>query len=97
VDSTTALADARAQAALAKQEGIAIFCVAVTADANTQTAEEAIYNDTSTNSTSGGLSAIAGHGGRFYQIQYSGANSAQANLTNAFGNVVRQLVSLMRK
>lgn len=97
VDPTTALADARAQAVLAKQDSIAIFCVAVTSDATTQSAEAAIYNDTNNNPTSGGLSAIAGRGGRFYQVQYSGASGAQTNLTNAFGNVLRQLVSLMRK
>jgi hypothetical protein len=97
LDQTTALADARAQAALAKQDNIAIFCIAVTADATTQSAEEAIYNDTNNSTSSGGLSAIAGNGGRFYQVQYSGASGAQTNLTTAFGNVVRQLCSLIRK
>ena len=89
-----ALSDTRAQAVNAHAQGVAIFTVAITDTFDSQAQETAIYNDTNDDALTGGISAIAKHGGRYYQIQYTNASTTQTNLMQTFANILRQLVSL---
>jgi hypothetical protein len=95
LNSQTALADARSQAALARAQGIPIYCISISGNNQVQTDEQSIYNDSNRDVTSGGLAAISGQGARFYPLQYSGPASTTTALTQTFGNITRQLNSLL--
>jgi hypothetical protein len=98
LDPTTAASDARAQAVTAHSLGIPIYCVVLSqaADGSDQAPETAIYNDTNSNPTLGGLSAISGFGAKYYQVVYTDPATTQASLQKVLGNIARQLVSLMK-
>jgi hypothetical protein len=95
LNSQTAWADARSQAALAHAQGIPIYCISISGNSKGQTDEQSIYNDSVHDVTSGGLAAISGQGARFYPLQYNGPASTTAALTQTFGNITRQLNSLL--
>lgn len=83
-------AAAREIAANANSLGIPIYVVALSQDPATTVAQQAVFNDSNSNASSGGMAGIAGHGGRLFQI------TTQTNVRAAFGNVVRQLVKLVK-
>ncbi len=87
--------DARTQATYAFNAGVPIYCVAIYGDATTQSNETTIYNDTNNNSSTGGITAISGHGAKWYQLAYTTPSATQAALTQIFGNIIRQLGSVM--
>jgi len=74
---------------------VAIYCISIAENSQSQTDEAAIYNDTNRDTSAGGLAAISGHGAKFYELQYTDANSTKTALVKTFGNVTRQLNSLM--
>jgi hypothetical protein len=88
-------ADARSQAVAAYKAGVPIYCVSIYQNATDQSDEATIYNDTNNDSTAGGIAAISGYGAKYYQLSYSTPSGTKAALTQIFGNIVRQLGSLM--
>ncbi len=88
---TSALSDALSVAKSANQAGIPIYCVAIAQSSTDDTNEDAAYN-----ANNGGLAAVAGHGSRYYRIDWSNPATTQTALTNAFGNIARQLVTIVR-
>jgi len=93
----TALADARSKALEAHNRGVPIYCVSIWDNANDHQGETVAYNETNANPLTGGIAGISGQGAKSYFVEYSNASDAQRNLTQVFGNVVRQLCSLMRQ
>jgi hypothetical protein len=86
----TEMAPARADASRAHSLGIPIYVVGLAETPGTQTVQYNAFNDVNSNSSSGGICAIAGHGSRFFQV------TSQADLSQAFGNVMRQMVKLVQ-
>jgi len=85
-----ALNDALAVAKLANQAGIPIYCVSLAQSANDDTNEDAAYND-----SKNGIAAVAGHGSKYYRIDWSNPATTQSALTTAFANIARRLVTVV--
>jgi hypothetical protein len=75
----------------AKNAGIAIYTIGLAQNAALIPAETAILNDTNSNPTTGGIAAIAGHGGTFNLVTNSSQLQAQ------FEKIARQLVVLIQE
>jgi hypothetical protein len=97
-NTTQAATDARSAAVQAHALGIPIFCIVISqaSDGSDQDPENDMYNDTNSNPTSGGIAAISGYGAKYYQVNFTDAPTTQAALLKAFGNVGRQLVSVIK-
>jgi hypothetical protein len=83
-------ANARAAAARAQAAGIPIYSIGLAQNPEIIPFETNILNDTNSNSSTGGVSGIAGHGGKFFLV------TDVANLRHTFENIARQLVQLLR-
>jgi hypothetical protein len=88
---STATADALNQAAKAKALGIPIYCVAISQSDADQSREDDLYSD-----ITNGIARISGHGAKYYRIAYTDAQATRSELSMAFANIARQLVSLVR-
>ena len=86
-----ALTDALSQARLANQYGIPIYCVSVSQSSIEDDKEDAAYSE-----KLGGIAAVAGHGSKYYRIDWSTPSQTQADLTSAFANIARRLVTVVR-
>ena len=86
----SALKDALAQAQLANQAGIPIYCVSIAQSSSDDTNEDAAYND-----NNGGIAATAGNGSKYYRIDWSNSTASQSALTSAFANIARRLVCVI--
>lgn len=82
--------NARKAAEAAKAAGIPIYSIGLAQNSAIITGEKAILNDWDNNPNTGGISAIAGNGGRFFLV------TNQQNLRLTFENLARQLVLLVR-
>jgi von Willebrand factor type A domain len=89
---TTALADARMEAAAAKAAGITIFVVGIAQSTNQDAKMDAAYTDTNSNPVVGGIAGIAG--GSYYRVDYTTVAACQAELYKIYGNIERQLITL---
>jgi hypothetical protein len=83
--------NARAAASLANTRGIPIYTIGLAQTAAIIPSETAILNDTNSNASSGGVAAIAGHGGKFFLI------TSVSDMRLTFENIARQLVELVHK
>jgi hypothetical protein len=81
---------ARQAASRARSLGIPIYVIGLAEDPGTQAAQLDAYNDTNPDPNTGGICGISGHGARFFQI------TDERDLSQAFGNVMRQLVKLAK-
>ncbi len=86
----SALSDALSMAKLAHKSGIPIYCVSIAQSQTDETSENAAYND-----NNGGITAVAGCGGRYYHVNWSNPATTQTALTSAFANIARQLVCVV--
>jgi hypothetical protein len=82
--------NARKAAENADKEGIAIYSIGLAQVPEIIPGETAILNDTNADPATGGVSAIAGHGGKFFLV------TNVSNLRMTFENIARQLVQLVR-
>lgn len=82
--------NARLAAKKAKDAGIPIYSIGLAQVPEIIPGEKAILNDWNSNQDSGGISGIAGNGGRFFLV------TNQQNLRFTFENLARQLVLLVR-
>jgi hypothetical protein len=82
--------NARKAASKAKTEGIPIYSIGLAQNAAIIPGETAILNDTNPDATSGGISAIAGNGGKFFLV------TKVEDLRFTFENIARQLVQLVK-
>jgi hypothetical protein len=82
--------NARMAAVQAKNAGIPIYSIGLAQVPEIIPGETAILNDTNANQSNGGISAIAGNGGKFWLV------TSNANLRATFENLARQLVQLVR-
>lgn len=88
--STDPSANARMAAVEANTAGIPIYTIGLAQNSDIIPYETAILNDTDSNSSSGGIAAIAGHGGKFF------LTTDATNLRKTFENIARQLVQLVK-
>lgn len=79
---------ARRAAQKAKSKGICIFTIGLCLDPSSLSEQERVLNDTNSSPTNGGIAAIAGNGGKFFQT------SDPRTLKSAFSKVARQLTQL---
>ncbi len=82
--------NARRAALRAKQAGIPIYSIGLAQNSEIIPNEVAILTDQNSDPGSGGVSGIAGHGGKFFLV----TNVSSLRLT--FENIARQLVQLVR-
>jgi hypothetical protein len=82
--------NARMAAVLAQKAGIPIYAIGLAQNPEIVPLETAILTDQNSNPTTGGVSGIAGHGGKFFLV------TNVANLRYTFENIARQLVQLVR-
>jgi hypothetical protein len=82
--------NAREAAWKAKQKGIPIYSIGLAQVPAIIPKETEILNDTNNSRTTGGISGIAGNGGKFWLV------TNNANLRLTFENLARQLVQLVR-
>jgi hypothetical protein len=82
--------NARMAAAEAQQRGIPIYSVGLAQVPAIIPNETAILTDQNSDPNLGGVSGIAGHGGKFFLV------TNNANLRKTFENIARQLVELVR-
>jgi hypothetical protein len=87
-----ALTDARSQAAAAKAAGIPVFVVVVSQNPALDPELDAIYSDT----TAGGIAYDSGNGAKYYRVPWTNPTQTKRDLDAVFGNITRQLVSLVR-
>lgn len=88
--STDPSTNARQAAVKAKNAGIPIYTVGLAQNSAIVPGETAILNDTNPNTSTGGMAAIAGNGGKFFIV------SKASDLRATFENIARQLVELVR-
>jgi len=81
--------NARLAAAEAATAGIPVYTIGLAQSPAIEPSEIAILNDTNPNPSTGGIAAIAGHGGTFNLV----TNSAQLELT--FEKIARRLVEIV--
>lgn len=81
--------NARMAAQRARQYGIPIYAIGLAQNPEIIPFETSILNDTNSSPTNGGVSAIAGHGGKFFLV------TDVADLRRTFENIARQLVQLV--
>ncbi len=81
--------NARKAAVEAKKAGIPIYTIGLAQNQEIIPSEINLLNDTNPSTTSGGLAAIAGNGGRFFLV------TDVSNLRATFENIARQLVQLV--
>lgn len=84
------LTNARQAAVKAKNAGIPIYTVGLAQNTAIVPGETAILNDTNSNTSTGGMAAIAGNGGKFFIVNRA------SDLRATFENIARQLVELVR-
>ncbi len=84
------LENARKAAAMAAKEGIPIYTVGLSQSAELLSAQKAILNDWNASPNDGGISAIAGNGGKFFLV------TNQLYLRRAFQNIAREFVQMLR-
>lgn len=82
--------DARAQAKLANQAGIPVYCIGLCMVPSLQARQTEVLTDQNSDQSSGGIAGISGNGAQFYQA----TQISQLNLV--FENVARTLVQLVR-
>jgi hypothetical protein len=82
--------NARKAAVQAQTAGIPIYTIGLAQNPQIMVGEKQILNDTDSSSSTGGIAAIAGNGGRFFLV------TNQQNLRLCFENLARQLVLLVR-
>jgi hypothetical protein len=82
--------NARLAAVEAKSAGIPIYSIGLAQVPAIIPGETAILNDTNSSPSAGGISGIAGNGGKFFLV------TNNANLRLTFENLARQLVQLVR-
>jgi hypothetical protein len=82
--------NARKAAVLAQKAGIPVYCIGLAQNQAIIPSETGILNDTDPNPSTGGIAAIAGHGGKFFLV----TNVQDLRLT--FENIARQLVQLVQ-
>ena len=80
---------ARQAALAAKNAGIPIYAIGLAQNPEIIPDEVRTLNDTNSNPTTGGVSGIAGNGGKFFLVTNS------ADLRKTFENIARQLVQLV--
>lgn len=81
--------NARLAAARAKSFGIPIYSIGLAQNPEIIPYETAILTDQNSNTTTGGVSGIAGHGGKFFLV------TKVSDLRLTFENIARQLVQLV--
>lgn len=81
--------NARMAAVLAKNAGIPVYSIGLAQNPEIVPLETGILNDTNSSPTAGGVSGIAGHGGKFFLV------TKVADLRLTFENIARQLVQLV--
>lgn len=81
--------NARMAAQRARAAGIPIYSIGLAQVPEIIPGETAILNDTNSNPSSGGVSAIAGYGGKFFLV------TDVNDLRKTFENIARQLVQLV--
>lgn len=89
LDTTDPLRNARLAAAEARDAGIAVYTVGLAQNPAIIPQQTAILNDKNSDPSTGGIAAIAGHGGTFTEVTNS------ADLRNAFAKIARNLVRLI--
>ena len=82
--------NARMAAQRARQYGIPIYSIGLAQNPEIIPLETSILNDTNASPTAGGVSAIAGYGGKFFLV------TDVNDLRKTFENIARQLVQLVR-
>ncbi|MBS1956491.1 MAG: VWA domain-containing protein [Cyanobacteria bacterium SZAS-4] len=82
--------DARAQAKIANQSGIPIYCIGLCMVPSLQDTQTQVLTDLNSDPAAGGIAGISGNGAQFYQA----TEASQLNLV--FENVARSLVQLVR-
>ncbi len=82
--------NARMAAVQARTYGIPIYTIGLAQNPEIVPEEVAILNDTDNNSSTGGMAAIAGNGGKFFLV------TDVADLRRTFENIARHLVQLVR-
>lgn len=90
LDNVDPWRNSREAAYRARQAGIPIYSIGLAQVPEIIPGETAILNDTNSNRANGGISGIAGNGGRFWLV------TSNANLRLTFENLARQLVQLVR-
>lgn len=80
----------RRAAALARAAGIPIYSIGLAQNAEIVPDEVRTLNDSNSNPSSGGVSGIAGNGGRFFLV------TDLHDLRKTFENIARELVQLVR-
>lgn len=81
--------NARLSAVEARNAGIPIYTIGLAQNDEIIPEEIAILNDTNSDSSTGGMAAIAGHGGKFFLV------TDFRQLRSTFENLARQLVQLV--
>lgn len=89
LDTSDPLRNARLAAAEARDAGIAVYTVGLAQNPAIIPQQVAILNDKNSDPSTGGIAAIAGHGGTFTEVTNS------ADLRNAFAKIARNLVRLI--
>lgn len=74
--------------------GIPVYVVCVAVNTTDDTADDSAYTDTGGNS--GGVAAASGHGAKYYRVDFVDPGTAQGQLVSIFGNIARQLVSIVQ-
>lgn len=81
--------NARKAAQNAKAAGIPVYTIGLAQNPEIIPGETAILNDSNSNTSSGGIAAIAGNGGKFFLV------TKTSDLRKTFENIARQLVQLV--
>ncbi len=89
--NTPAQNDAQTIANQASAAGIPIYVVALSQSGALDGYMDTTYSDTAP----GGLSYISGHGAKYYRVDWNSPNQTSKDLNAVFGNVARQLCSLV--
>ncbi len=82
-------ANARLAAVEARDAGIAVYTIGLAQNPMIIADQEKILNDTNSDPTTGGMAAIAGHGGTFNLVTDS------SQLRTTFAKIARRLVKLV--
>lgn len=82
--------NARKAAQNAKAQGIPVYTIGLAQNPEIIPGEVAILNDTNSSTSSGGIAAIAGNGGKFFLV------TKTSDLRKTFENIARQLVQLVK-
>jgi len=81
--------DARAQALVANQAGLPVYCIGLCLVPSLQATQTAVLTDQNSNPSTGGIAGISGNGAQFFQA------TAIPELNLVFENVARALVQLV--